>query len=199
MADKNRTKASLIDELTQLRKRVRRYEIAEKNWRQLEKELVESEQKYRLLADNVADVIWLVDIKKGRFTYVSPSVERLRGITPEKALQIQNMDRFYPPESRGRLAKILRNESLWKKNKNAAEPEPIVIEQKEYGRDGKTIWVELTARVLFDKKGAPTQVLGVSRDVTARKKAEEALKKAHAELEEKVRKEPLILTKPILR
>ena len=185
--DKNRTKESLIDELTKLRKQVKRYEVAEKNWRRLEKELSESEQKYRLLADNVADVIWLVDIKKERFTYVSPSVERLRGITPEKALKVQNMDGSYPPESRGVLADILKNESLWKKNKDSPLHEPIIIEQKEYGRGGETIWVELRARVLCDETGQPTQVLGVSRDVTARKKAEEGLIKAHSELEEKVR------------
>ena len=187
MADKNRTKESLIGELTELRERVGHYEIAEKNWRRLEKELIESEQKYRLLADNVADVIWLVDIKKGRFTYVSPSVERLRGIKPEKALRVHNIDDFYPPESRGRLAEILKNESLWKTYGNSPEPEPIVIEQKEYGRGGEMIWVELTARVLCDEKGQPAQLLGVSRDVTARKIAEEGLIKAHSELEEKVK------------
>ena len=187
MAKENRTKASLFDELNQLRERIRRYEIAENNWRQLEKELIESEQKYRLLADNVADVIWLFDFKKGRFTYVSPSVERLRGITPEQALKVKDIDRSYPPESRGRLAEILKNESLRKKRENESEPEPIVVVQKEYGKDGKIIWVELTARILFDEKGQAIQILGVSRDVTARKKAEEALIKAHAELEEKVK------------
>ncbi len=188
MPDFNRTKKSLISELTELRNRIRAYEIAEKKWRCLEKELIESEQKYRLLADNVADVIWLIDLKKERFTYVSPSIERLRGITPEKALEMQTTGEFFlPPESRGLLPRILEDESLWKTGKNPTESDPIVIEQKEYGKDGDIIWVELTARILCDENGCPAQVLGVSRDVTARKKAEEELRKAHSELEEKVR------------
>jgi PAS domain S-box-containing protein len=188
MLAEKRTNESLQGELTELRSRIREYEIAEKKWRSLEKELIQSEKKYRLLADNVADVIWLIDLKKERFTYVSPSVERLRGITAEQALNMQTSgELFLPPESRGLLPGILENESLWKSGKNPSQSNPIIMEQKEYGKDGEIIWVELTARVLCDEEGRPAQVLGVSRDVTARKMAEEELKKAHSELEEKVK------------
>ena len=188
MSDRNRTKESLIDELTELRNRVVEYETAEKKWRSLEKELVESERKYRLLADNVADVIWLVDIKTERFTYVSPSLERLRGVTPEKALKMQaGAETYLPPESRGLYQRILDGDAWWKMENPLTQSDPIIIEQKEYGKNGEIIWVELTARVLNDENGHPSHVLGVSRDVTPRKKAEEELKKAHSELEEKVK------------
>ena len=52
----------------------------------VEQELRASEQRYRLLADNIADVIWTIDLE-GNFTYVSPSVERLRGFTPEEVME----------------------------------------------------------------------------------------------------------------
>jgi PAS domain S-box-containing protein len=188
MSDFKNSKASLVNELNRIRDRIREYEIAEKKWRSLEKKLIESEKQYRLLADNVADVIWLIDLEQERFTYISPSIERLRGITAEQALEMQtNGEFFLPPESRGLLPGILENESLWKTGKSPSQSDPIIVEQKEYGKDGEIIWVELTARVLCDENGRPAKVLGVSRDVTARKKAEEELKKAHSELEDKVR------------
>ena len=46
-----------------------------------------SEARYRLIADNTADVIWILDVRTMRFTYVSPSVERLRGYTVHEVLE----------------------------------------------------------------------------------------------------------------
>lgn len=186
--DKEKERQPLIAELEKLKNRIIGYESAEKRWNRIEKELVESERKYRLLADNVADVIWLFDLEKERFTYVSPSIERLRGISPEKALKSQDaLKDFLPPESRQRFSGIVSDELLKRKSDGRYASKPICFEQKEYGRGGSVIWVELTANILFDENGKPAQVLGVSRDATGRKIAEEALKKAHAELEEKVR------------
>lgn len=44
-----------------------------------ERALRKSEARYQLIADNTADVIWILDVEKMRLTYLSPSVERLRG------------------------------------------------------------------------------------------------------------------------
>ena len=46
----------------------------------------ESERRFRLIAENTGDVIWQLDLVSLKFTYVSPSVERLRGYTPEEVL-----------------------------------------------------------------------------------------------------------------
>ena len=43
-----------------------------------------SEQRFRFMAENTADVIWILDIASGRFSYVSPSVQSLRGFTVEE-------------------------------------------------------------------------------------------------------------------
>ena len=55
-----------------------------------------SEERYRLISENTADVIWLLDVASGRFIYVSPSVERLRGYSPEEVLAKGLRDHAYP-------------------------------------------------------------------------------------------------------
>ncbi len=51
------------------------------------KQIKESERQYRLLADNISDVIWIIDLSLSKFTYVSPSVERLQGFTPKELME----------------------------------------------------------------------------------------------------------------
>jgi PAS domain-containing protein len=56
-----------------------------------------SEERYRLLADNARDVIWVFDLKLG-YTYVSPSILKLRGFTVEEALK-QSIEDILTPDS----------------------------------------------------------------------------------------------------
>ena len=52
------------------------------------KRIKESERQYRLLADNISDVIWIIDLSLAKFSYVSPSVERVQGFTPEEVMEL---------------------------------------------------------------------------------------------------------------
>jgi len=65
--------------------------------RQAEEQLRISEERHRLLAENANDVIWTMSLD-GRMTYISPAVERMRGFTPEEAMN-QPLDEILTPDS----------------------------------------------------------------------------------------------------
>jgi len=65
--------------------------------RQVEEHLRISEERHRLLAENANDVIWTMSLD-GRITYISPAVERMRGFTPEEAMN-QPLEEIQPPDS----------------------------------------------------------------------------------------------------
>ena len=68
--------------------------------------LQESEQRYRLLAENVTDVIWILDFKTLKLKYISPSVEKALGYTPDEMIRL-SMDQYLTPESFQRAADAL--------------------------------------------------------------------------------------------
>ncbi|MCP1715780.1 PAS domain S-box-containing protein [Methanocalculus alkaliphilus] len=144
-----------------------------------EQALRESEEKYRLIAENTADNIWIygMDFK---LRYISPSVLRMKGVTVEESLAQQVQD-MMTPESYASLLKRFEEE-MAREATGTEDPERTVFfETEEYCRDGRTILVENVARLLRDKKGEPVGILGISRDITDRKATESALKQSEAE------------------
>lgn len=138
-----------------------------------EEALRKSETRYRLLADNASDVIFTVDLDL-RFTYVSPAVERLRGFTVEETLQ-QHPSEVLTPASYERtmrvLAEILEAEAL----KPAAPNLTRVLELEVTRKDGSTLWAETTLSGLRDENGQLIGFQGICRDISGRKRAEQAL------------------------
>jgi len=145
--------------------------------RAAEEALRASEARYRLLAEHMADVVWVLDTNTGRFTYVSPSVERLRGYTVEEVLA-QRMDQVMTPAS---LAMI--QASLPQRLAAFLAGDPAVVTQthavEQTRRDGSTVWTEVVTTLLHNPAGG-VDVLGVSRDISARRRAEQALADSEA-------------------
>jgi len=135
-------------------------------------ELRQSEQRYRLLADHVHDVIWTFDVATMRITYVSPSVVRLRGLTVEQALA-ERLEQSVTPES---LARIM--ELLDRARDDREDSYTGIFDQP--CRDGSIKHVEVTVNLVRDESGALVQVVGVSRDATERVRTERALRESEA-------------------
>jgi len=142
--------------------------------KQIEERLRLSEERHRLLADNALDVIWTMELD-GTISYVSPAIEKVRGYTPAEAMR-QTIDEIHPPESQavtlGYFARLL-----------AAVQAGLPIENfrgdLEYRcKDGSTFWTEVLAYPLFRPDGSFVQLLGVTRDLSQRKRYEHELQRA---------------------
>ena len=139
--------------------------------------LRESKKRYRLLAENLTDVIWVLDMRL-KHVYVSPSVENLRGFTPEEAMK-QPLEEVLTPDSYRKVLDILSRElSLETGGQRHQRGWTQNIEVEMLRKDGSTIWTEVKISLLYDEHNRPQEILGITRDITERKKAEEALKKS---------------------
>ncbi len=130
--------------------------------------LKKSEEQFRLLAENVTDVIWTLDIN-GKFLYVSPSVEKLRGYTPEEVMQQAISETLTPSSAVIALASLGISIPMIMAGERPPS-ETTILEQPR--KDGTTVWTEVSVSSLFDDKGKFLFFLGVTRDITARRNVE---------------------------
>lgn len=135
-----------------------------------------SEGRYRFIADNVADNIWMFDMACN-LVYVSPACEKMRGYTVEEDLS-QTLEEKMTPASCKLVMKRFEEELALEATGNADPNRSILFETEEYCKDGSTIFVENSVRCLWDSQGQPKGVIGVSRDITWRKQAEESLRQS---------------------
>ena len=148
--------------------------------KQAEESLRESEEKFRLLANNSIDAIWQMDLKLV-FTYVSPSVKNIMGYTVEEwvgtrlSKYASTREFFYM--ARKALYAI----------KNYKEFKHLTFNVVMLRKDGTEIPVEITTKLLFNQKGLPIGIQGTTRDITERKQAAEELAKHREHLEELVK------------
>ncbi|QTA82162.1 PAS domain-cintaining protein [Desulfonema limicola] len=142
--------------------------------KQAERALRESEAKYRMVTENIEDVIWTVD-ENYKFTYISPSIKRLRGLSVEEAMK-ESIPETMTPESWTRVLEI--QEKIKKLESRGIMTDVSRFEIEQYCKDGSTVWVEILTRPLLDNTGEKIGFTGVSRNITDRRIVEMELKKA---------------------
>jgi PAS domain S-box-containing protein len=149
--------------------------------------LRESEQRYRLLAENVGDVVSLFDMSL-RAIYVSPSVIRLRGYTPQEAMEQTAAERFTPASAE--LAfQALSEEMALEASGQGERGRSRTMELELRRKDGSTVWVEATTSFVRDGDGRAIGVVSVARDITERRRAEGVLREREAQLRQALKME----------
>jgi PAS domain S-box-containing protein len=139
-----------------------------------EEALKVSVARYRLLAEHMTDIVWMMDLDLN-VTWLSPSAMKARGFSVDEIGALP-LDRQLTPESLGKavnwLGKLMR---LEKEGRNP-EPDGILSRELEfYCKGGHTVWLDCKLQFIRDEQGKATGILAEGRDITARKRAEEEL------------------------
>jgi len=153
--------------LSETRRRVAEKAIAQRNLTL--KNLQDSEDRYRLLAENVNDVIWKSDLAF-HWLYLSPSIEKLIGVPHEKAVNKPLLE-LVTPESARKLETIFQD-TLDTPKPPTDKDIRKTLEVEYYRADGTTVWAEMNISLDFDKDGVPEGIYGVTRNIENRKQAE---------------------------
>lgn len=148
-----------------------------------ETELSESEKKYRLLAENIADVVFTLDLNLN-FKYVSPSCKSLTGYTPEEIYQ-SNLEKILTKDSFDNALNVLKEE-IQKNNlsSNGADYPNRVLEVEFVRKDNSNVWCEVKTSFIRDESGKANRVLGIARNITIRRQAELEMLRSKEKAEE---------------
>jgi PAS domain S-box-containing protein len=147
-------------------------EASEAEHKRAEEALRESEERYRTLIENANDIIYTHDLE-GKFTSINPAATRVYGYTTEEILQL-NIAQIVAPDYLP-----LARQKIREKLEGSPRTEPY--ELLTYSKEGEPIWVEVSTRLL-EREGRPVGVQGIARDITERKRAEEALRESESRL-----------------
>lgn len=138
-----------------------------------------SEQRHRVVADSARDVIWSMSTL-GEITYVSPAVEKLRGVTPAEAMQMPLHETLTPPSAEVSIAYF---QQVAKAVQCGKTPDSFQGELEYFRKDGSTFWTECLSFPLMDTHGNLVEIVGVTRDISERKHYEDCLLQARQQAE----------------
>jgi len=145
-----------------------------------EKALIINENQLRCITDNISDVVFTTDMDLNT-KYVSPSIFKLTGETPEAYIN-QKIERNLPIDSL-RLIKSALSEELENENNPSIDKNRTrIIEVELYKKDGRKIYVSTHLTFIRNNSGEPIGIQGITRDISARKKVEIALLESRMKL-----------------
>ena len=176
MHDPSKTYQELIEENASLKQRIKELEKSEAESKKAGEDLQKSEEKYRLLADKIPDIVFILNLDL-QTTYVSPSVQTVLGFSQEERMQ-QTVNQQLTPASLSIVFDTFARELVLEEEGQIDPQRKITLELEFYHKDGSTRWTETIISAIRDDKRVLTAIHGVNRDITARKHAEEYLRQS---------------------
>jgi diguanylate cyclase (GGDEF)-like protein/hemerythrin-like metal-binding protein/PAS domain S-box-containing protein len=139
-----------------------------------ETDLRKSMRKYKLLTENMKDVVWILDTETLYFTYISSSVERLRGYTAEEIMSVSAYHAL-APEAQELITNALRTQAAAFFTNKEIQNKFYVSEVRQPCKDGTSVWTEAIVRYFFNEETGHVEAHGVTRDISDRKRMEATL------------------------
>jgi PAS domain S-box-containing protein len=133
-----------------------------------EEALRESEARFRSVLDNSQDVIYRLNVQTGRYEYISPSAETVVGFSPDELMALDHetsLSMIHPDDMPAMRAVLARTEDTGKGE----------VEYRQQTKNGDYRWISNRMSIIRDRAGRPLYRNGNIRDITERKRAEEAL------------------------
>ncbi len=147
--------------------------VARRNRRQLQ-QLREQEQQLTLLTDNMTDIVWRVDANS-HLIYVSPSIEKVLGYKPEEMVG-QAMSFALEPEASEFMFHFKAQLETHARRGEYDGFTDTNLELAQRHKEGHRIWTDVVMRVFFTPEGNFDGAQGATRDIDARKQAEDAIR-----------------------
>ncbi|MEM7107826.1 MAG: PAS domain S-box protein [Bacteroidota bacterium] len=132
----------------------------------IQRVLAEKVDKFKLISQNVSDLVCLHDPVTTKYLYVSPSVTELTGYDPDELVGKSPFDLFHPEF----LDKLEQDRQ--RSGGGEDQGPPPKMEAMFRTKDGGSKWIEAHSRPIFDDQGNVMLILSTSRDITDRKAAE---------------------------
>lgn len=144
--------------------------------------LRESNELFKLITNNVKDVIWIFDLALLKFSYVSPSVTASTGWSPGEFTSLTLSDLLDGDDVRT-LTAILGDEIASDGMRDQGRSRSHTL--KERSKNGAMIDIEINTSFIRDTTGKPVAILGVTRDITVQKRLENELRTSVLQLKER--------------
>ena len=179
MTDEGKSTDQLIKELLELRQRVAQLEASQNQLERAKKALLASEERFRTVADFAYDWQYWIG-PEGNYLYVSPSCERISGYHPDEFQKDPGLlKRITHPEDRTEIENHILKES--------EREEVWSIDFRIVTRNGTERWIGHLCQPVYSPDGGYLGRRASNRDITERKRSEEALRQVRDDLERRVR------------
>ena len=171
MKDQSKTKSQLIEELCELRHRVK----VLSDQRQAEKDLRASDKLYRALVEHIDAAFWISTPGVSREVYVSKGYKKIWGRSSQELLTAPRafVDSIHPDDKEGFLSTL---------EKYHARSKPYEQEYRIIRPDNEVIWINERGYPIRDKRGGPKLMIGICTDVTKQKETESQLRRSERRL-----------------